>query len=138
MSELARAITIARNLHYGQVDKNGNPYIDHPLRVLDHVRDMDEDTCCAAVLHDVLEDSGLEPIDLAHAYEFNDIVVSAVDALTRRDGETYMSYIDRCRANRIARIVKQADLRDNMRPSKAPGHATRQERYRKALERLLS
>lgn len=138
MSELARAITIAKDLHHGQVDKNGEPYIFHPLRVLETLREFDEDVVCSAVLHDVVEDGGIDVDSLSHAYCFNDEVVAAVDALTRRDGEPYMAYIDRCRSNRIAKLVKWADLQDNMRHSDDPGHEARQERYRKARERLLT
>lgn len=138
MTELARAITIACAAHRDQKDKNGDPYIFHILRVLDGVRDFDEDYCCAAVLHDVIEDSELDASDLGSSYEFNDTVVAAVEALTRRKDESYMDFIDRCRANKIARLVKQVDIRDNQRPSNDVGHVRRQEKYAKALQRLLS
>jgi len=138
LSELARAVTIAMNLHHGQVDKNGEPYIFHPLRVMALVRDFDEDVVCAAVLHDVVEDGGIDVESLSSVYEFNEAVTSAVDALTRRKGERYMDYIDRCRNNHIAKTVKQADLQDNSRVSNDPKHSERQKRYLAAKERLFS
>ncbi|MEG3908017.1 hypothetical protein QT979_18620 [Microcoleus sp. w2-18bC1] len=35
---LQRAIAIAAKAHDGQVDKAGNPYLDHPLFVMENVR----------------------------------------------------------------------------------------------------
>jgi hypothetical protein len=64
-------------------------------------------------------------------------VIAAVDALTRRDGETYEEFIDRLAVDPLARRVKMADLRDNMnlrriaRPT-AKDHA-RLEKYERAL-----
>jgi (p)ppGpp synthase/HD superfamily hydrolase len=66
----------------------------------------------AAVLHDVVEDCdvSLEKIEQM----FGPIIASAVDALTRREGEHYMEFIERVRGNDIARVVKLADVRDNL------------------------
>ncbi len=138
MSELAKAVTIAMNLHHGQVDKSGDPYIFHPLRVMAALRDFDDDVVCAAVLHDIVEDCDVDLDALSHAYCFNENVVSAIDALTRRDSEPYMDYVERCGKNSIARLVKLADLDDNMRHSDDPDHRSRQARYQKAKEKLLS
>jgi len=138
LSEVVRAVRIAMNVHSGQVDKNGEPYILHPLRVMASCGELGEDYACAAVLHDVLEDSELEPIDLSHSYEFNAAVVGAVDALTRRDGERYSDFIRRCAKNKIARVVKVSDIRDNMRPSCDPSATTRRQRYENALVILLN
>jgi (p)ppGpp synthase/HD superfamily hydrolase len=71
----------------------------------------------AAVLHDVVEDCGVTPSLLA--YEgFPPEVVEAVGALTRRivnaAEEPYDEFIRRAAQNPIARLVKLADLEDNM------------------------
>lgn len=136
MSEIARAVSLAMGIHHGQVDKNGEPYILHPLRVMTHCGELGEDHACAAVLHDVVEDGDIEVIDLSHAYEFSDAVVDAVDALTRRDGEQYFDFIRRCSRNNIARAVKVCDIQDNLRPSRDVGTSMRVQRYRKALDIL--
>ena len=55
-----KAITFAAHAHAGTVRKgNGQPYIFHPLEVLNLVSMMtlDDDTLCAAVLHDTVEDT---------------------------------------------------------------------------------
>lgn len=41
-------------------------------------------------------------------------LVAAVDAMTRREGETYAAFVDRAARHPIARTVKAADLRDNL------------------------
>ena len=109
MPTLERAIEIARKAHEGQVDKAGAPYIGHPLRVMDRVP---EEAKIAAVLHDVVEDSSVTLSDL-RAEGFPESVVEAVEALTKRPGETYELFILRAASNDIARTVKLADLHDN-------------------------
>lgn len=107
---LEAAISTALFAHSGQQDKGGNPYILHPLRVMASM--TGEDHQVVAVLHDVVEDSGLTIDQIAE--DFGWTVADAVGALTRREGEDYMAFIDRCARNPIARTVKLADLEDNM------------------------
>ncbi|GAU84711.1 GTP pyrophosphokinase [Bosea sp. BIWAKO-01] len=66
-----------------------------------------------AALHDVVEDSDWTLDDLRRE-GFSDAVVSAVDALTRRDGEEYLPFVRRAASHPQARFVKQADLLDNL------------------------
>ena len=55
MSSLEQAITLAVEAHRGQVDKNGAPYILHPLRVMFRLEhDLDR---MVGILHDVVEDT---------------------------------------------------------------------------------
>ena len=60
---LSMAILIATLAHEGQFDKAGKPYILHALTVL-HKVDEDEETQCAAVMHDVIEDCSGKVIHL--------------------------------------------------------------------------
>ena len=55
MSTLERAIEIATEAHRGQVDKAGNDYIQHPLRVMEAGKTTNEKI--VGVLHDVVEDT---------------------------------------------------------------------------------
>lgn len=129
------AINIAVRAHRFQVDKGGNPYILHPLRVM--LRMSDDASMVAAVLHDVIEDGGLTLFDLE---KFGPEVVAAVDALTRRSGETYDVYIGRISLNWIATRVKLADLEDNCDLSRIPEPTERdmerRKKYLAAIERL--
>ena len=111
MSTLDRAIEIASSAHAGQVDKAGQPYIFHPIRVMNRV-DAEYEKM-AAVLHDVVEDT---PITLANLERegFPDEVLQAIDALTKRAGETRFEAAMRAAANPIARVVKLADNAENM------------------------
>ena len=55
MSTLERAIEIAREAHRGQVDRAGEEYIGHAMRVMEASRTVEEKM--VGVLHDVVEDS---------------------------------------------------------------------------------
>ena len=131
MTDLTDAISIASDAHDGQVDKAGQPYILHPIRVMLAMRN-DTDRI-VAVLHDVVEDSFYE---LVHLERFGQEVIGAIDALTRRDGENYFHYIDRLSTNSVAVRVKLADLNDNLdvRRIENPSSADidRARKYRKA------
>jgi (p)ppGpp synthase/HD superfamily hydrolase len=133
MSDLRTAVCLAFNVHEGQKDKNGEPYILHPLRVMINAGD-DDDLAIIAVLHDVVEDGDLYETanDLAR-HGFGSHIIAAVDALTRRNGEDYFDYIRRAAANSFARMVKRADLRDNLRP----GAPHLRDRYEKAIDLLF-
>lgn len=113
---LAAAIGLAAKAHADQVDKTGEPYIMHPLRVMMQVEGIEAKVI--AVLHDVVEDTGVSLNELAHR-GFPAYVVNAVDALSRPPGMDYTAYIGRMVAilgefGDTVRAVKLADLRDNM------------------------
>jgi (p)ppGpp synthase/HD superfamily hydrolase len=112
---LERAIEIAAQVHTGQVDKAGQPYILHPLRLMLAVSSTE--ARMAAVLHDVVEDTTVT-LDELRAAGFPATVLEAVEALTKREGEDYEAFIRRVAPNPIAREVKLADLRDNSDPSR--------------------
>jgi len=109
-----KAMQIAFNAHNGQVDKTGLPYIYHPIAV---AMQMDnEDEFCAAILHDVVEDSDMTLDDLRTA-GFPENVVEAVGLVTDdndiKSDESYTAYLMRIKQNPIAMKVKLADLMHN-------------------------
>src|SRR4051794_16652162 len=116
MATIEKALQIAARAHEGQEDKDGRPYILHPLRVMGAVEG--ETAQVVAVLHDVVEDTAITVDDLRRE-GFGEEVLSAVACLTHRKGEPYADYVVRCRGDEIARRVKLADLEDNARPSRA-------------------
>lgn len=134
---LERAIVIACGAHEGQLDKAGEPYILHPLRLMLHM--ATEAERIAAVLHDVVEDSQVTTEDLI-AEGFAREIVHAVDALSRRKGEDYMEFVRRASEDPIARRVKQADLEDNLDLTRirrlTDRDLERAHRYHRALEIL--
>lgn len=132
MSQLERAVEIAEAAHRGQVEKNGTPYIEHCHRVAQAVETRDEKI--VAYLHDTLEKGhGWSPERLLEA-GFSRSVVSAVEALTRRAGETERDFVQRAASNKLARPVKVADLRDNLLQARETGSST--DRYEEGLRML--
>jgi (p)ppGpp synthase/HD superfamily hydrolase len=132
---LTRAIEIAAQVHRGQTDKSGVPYIRHALKVMEMAEkrclvlgmdgDLLESAMCVAVLHDAIEDFAGTPIErgvMLHAIEELGNNVSVTLAyMTKEKGEDYLgSYIERVAQNTIARIVKICDLTHNMDPRRLP------------------
>ena len=138
MATLERAIAIAASAHAGQTDKAGEPYILHPLRVMLRMRSPEERM--AAVLHDVVEDTevSLESLLLEG---FSPGVIAAVEALTKRPGESRLQAAERAAGNVIARQVKLADNAENMDLSRIPFPTERDyarvEEYKAVREVLL-
>jgi (p)ppGpp synthase/HD superfamily hydrolase len=134
---LAHAIRIAAEAHEGQVDKAGQPYILHVMRVMFGCTSPEAQV--AAALHDVVEDTDWTLDDLRRE-GFTETVVQTVDALTRREGEEYFEFARRAAATPLGREVKRADLLDNMdirriaNPSEKDWE--RLKRYRKALDMI--
>lgn len=104
------AMAICFDTHKNQFDKSGLPYVFHPFHLAEQMETEYE--VCAALLHDVIEDSNHTPGELSQA-GFPDEVVRAVRALTRDPHMHYLDYVARLRQNPIARRVKLADLAHN-------------------------
>ena len=140
------ALQIATRAHKGQVDKLGNDYILHPVRIAAQFSD-DADARIVALLHDVIEDTIGKPLgervtedDLRKL--FTSTIVDAVVAITHTKEESRQTYYDRVKANHLALKVKLADLADNVnRLDQLTDEATRQrltEKYRFAEQCLTN
>ena len=112
-----RAMNLAYHAHHGQVDKAGVPYIFHPLHLAETMED--EYTCCAALLHDTVEDTDVTLEQLSA--EFPAEVVDAVRLLTHDPKTDYYDYVRAIRGNPIAMKVKLADLAHNSDQSRCAG-----------------
>jgi (p)ppGpp synthase/HD superfamily hydrolase len=110
-----RAIMIATKTHAGQQDKAGAPYLLHVLRVMMRLNNMDEKI--VALLHDVVEDSEVTFEELANE-GFPKKILKAVELLTKTENKPYEDYIQEIKKNELARVVKLADLKDNMNISR--------------------
>lgn len=108
---LERAIRLATKAHKGQVDRFGQPYILHVLRVITHARDPEERLLAA--LHDVLERSTIT-VDELREKGFPESVLTALVHISRDPQEDYEAYIDRVARNPLAVRVKVIDLADKM------------------------
>ncbi|WP_279380065.1 hypothetical protein [Sporosalibacterium faouarense] len=134
---LEKAILIATKAHNGQLDKGGQPYILHPLRVMQSCNSDLEKTC--AILHDVIEDTNISLNELREE-GFSEEVLVILDLLTKKEEEDYSTFIDRISTNETACRVKIADLQDNMNLSRIKSSIMedkkRVEKYMDAFERL--
>ncbi len=130
VATIEKALQIAAKAHEGQKDKEGLPYILHPLRVMMGVEG--EEARIVAVLHDVIEDTPVTADDLRQA-GFGEGVVAAVLCVTHRKDESYADYVVRCKGNEVARRVKLADLEDNSRLSRT---ILRPQRFESDVARL--
>lgn len=108
---LDKAIELAIKYHQGQKDKGGNPYILHPLHVMNNVRTEKEKI--VAILHDVIEDSTYTFEDLKKD-EFSSDIIEALVFLTHDKNTDYFDYIKKIKRNKLARNVKLEDLKHNL------------------------
>jgi len=138
-----KAMRVAYDAHSGQVDKTGLPYIYHPIAV---AMQMDtEDEFCAAILHDVIEDSDMT-IDDLRAAGFPESVVEAVGLVTDdnsiKSDESYIAYLMAIKQNPLATKVKLADLMHNSNRSRVDENQIdetmliRWDRYHNAIKLL--
>ena len=83
LSKIISAYEFAAKAHEGQVRSSGKPYITHPLAVAYTLLElgMDTDTICAALLHDVVEDTDATLDDLKK--RFGQDVALLVDGVTK-------------------------------------------------------
>lgn len=109
---LDQAILIATKAHQNQVDKAGKPYILHPIRVM--IKMKDTISQIVAVLHDVLEDCPDYDEGSLRQEGFSSEIIEALSVLNRDNYPDYQTYICNVVKNPIARIVKIADLEDNI------------------------
>ena len=104
-----KAMRIAYTAHHGQLDYNGIPYIFHPIHLAEQMDD--EISCCAALLHDVVEDTDVTMEDLAR--EFPAEVIEVLKLLTHDDDVPYFDYVREIKKHPVAKKVKLADLAHN-------------------------
>lgn len=138
MADLEFAIQYATRAHLGQMGRDGQPYILHPLRVM--LRLASETERIVAMLHDVVEKTTTTLDDLRRA-GFADEVVAAVDTLTRREGESYEDLVNRAAAGALTRAVKLADVQDHLdlrhNGPVTPDDVERLDRAHRAWHRLI-
>ncbi len=127
------ALNLAVVAHNGQMDKGGEPYIFHSIRVANKCSNIEEKI--VAYLHDVIEDTNISSDDLL-SQGFPQKIVEAVVSVTKKRGENYEDFIKRCGSNPIGRQVKLRDLEDNMDMSRLKmikeEDAARLNKYREA------
>ena len=136
------AMKTAYKAHHGQFDKNGVPYIFHPIHLAEQM--TDEYTTCAALLHDVIEDTSVTAEELEKVFPKE--VTEALKLLTHDKSVDYFEYVEKISTDPVAKAVKIADLKHNSDMSRdidekqrtAPENLKRLEKYKKALNILTN
>ena len=91
-------------------DANGNPYIDHAMRVMSKM-DTEEEKIIA-VLHDVVEDTEMTLHELQEE-GFSRTVLDTIGMLTKKPDMKYFDYIEDIHSSELASKVKIAEIEDN-------------------------
>ena len=140
MSTLERAIEIAREAHRGQVDRAGEEYIGHAMRVMEAGKTLEEKI--VGVLHDVVEDSKEWSFERLEQEGFAPEIIEALRCVTKLSAEEpYDKFIARVKGNPLAVAVKLNDLTDNMDIRRLPylsdKDVKRLKKYLKAYKQLM-
>jgi len=104
-----KAMNFAYQAHQGQTDRSGVPYIFHPIHLAEQMDD--EISTCAALLHDVLEDTQVTADQLRASFPGE--ITEIVELLTHDHRESYFDYVARVAKHPVARKIKIADLNHN-------------------------
>lgn len=110
--KVKRAYELAYNAHKEQKRKSGTPYITHPVAVAGIVVSMqlDTDSVCAALLHDVVEDTSYTKETIKE--NFGDQVALLVDGVTKLDKISFNSKEERDMINlRKMFLAMTSDIR---------------------------
>jgi len=91
LNRIRTAFELARKAHGTQLRKDGNEFVTHPLAAAEIVMEigLDEDSICAALLHDCVEDTEMTLEDIEK--EFGKDVAAIVDGVTKLTRVTYTS-----------------------------------------------
>lgn len=141
---IGRAFNFAQNAHDGQKRKNGEPFFQHPTQVALILSEfnLDAPTIAAALLHDVVEDTGVTENEIKK--EFGEEVAFLVSGVTKLEKISYSSserHIENLRKMILAMakdlrviLIKLADRLHNMQTLAALPLAQQQKIARETME----
>jgi GTP diphosphokinase / guanosine-3',5'-bis(diphosphate) 3'-diphosphatase len=125
-AHVKRAYYFAEQAHFGQLRRSGEAYVTHPLAVANILADMhmDHQSLMAAMLHDVIEDTGIPKSAIGE--QFGPTVAELVDGVSKLTQMEFESLEEKQAENfqkmalAMARdirviLVKLADRLHNMR-----------------------
>ena len=142
---ILKAYEYAKEHHEGQFRKSGEPYITHPVEVAHIVTslELDDDAICAALLHDVVEDTDVTRGDIVR--EFGEEIADLVDGVTKlgkiahyldkeeEQVENYRKFFMAMAKDIRVLMIKLADRLHNMRTLK---HLSDDRKYAIAKETM--
>jgi len=131
ISTQAQALSLCRQIHANQIDRDGMPHFAHCMRVAQ--RFSENDLTIIALLHDAVEDTTIGFYPIAETFGLK--IATRVLALTHGENEGWEHYIDRVMKYPESILVKIADIEDNM--NRADEKFLRKlDRYQYTLNRL--
>jgi (p)ppGpp synthase/HD superfamily hydrolase len=138
LARLDSAVEFAARQHRDQTRPAGEPYLEHLLETLDVLVEgvglTDPDVLCAAVLHDVVEDTACTRAEVSE--RFGDRVVNLVDWVTKPEAADsdreharaeYLARLRRAPADAI--LIKLADRLSNVQRLETHPRAAKQQSY---------
>ena len=127
VDRIERAYHFSEKCHLGQMRQSGDPYITHPLAVANILADMrmDHESLMAALLHDVIEDTGVTKGQISR--RFGRTVADLVDGVSKlgevasasraeQQAESFQKMTLAMSRDIRVMLVKLADRLHNMRP----------------------
>lgn len=112
--EFSEMLLLIARVHKDQVDKQGEPYTRHLLKVAHWLRSDDHQLMAIALGHDVIEDHGKTvTYSLLRDMGFSGRVMQGIRCLTKVPGESLEEYKIKVKSNRDSVLVKMQDLRHN-------------------------
>jgi GTP diphosphokinase / guanosine-3',5'-bis(diphosphate) 3'-diphosphatase len=134
MDNLGLAISITAQAFEKVLDKGGQPYILHCLRVMNNSQG-DISVKCAAVMHDLVEDTDWT-FEKLTALGFSDKTIGLLHLLTHQKETPYDDYIKAISVSKEATEIKKRDLEDNSNITRIKGARKkdfdRMEKYHRA------
>ncbi|KPK13761.1 MAG: GTP pyrophosphokinase [Myxococcales bacterium SG8_38] len=140
-----KAYVYSARMHEGQIRKSGDAYFTHPVKVADIIADMrlDASSVCAALLHDVVEDCGIDLSEVEAV--FGEEVAFLVDGVTKlgkvnfasredRQAESFRKMVVAMARDIRVLLVKLADRLDNMRTLEHMSPSAQERIARETLE----
>jgi (p)ppGpp synthase/HD superfamily hydrolase len=141
MQKLALAIAIKAEAFNNKLDKGGQPYILHCLRVMNNTQG-DECTKCAAIMHDLVEDCEEWSFTKLVSLGFSDKTMRLMYLITHIKSTPYDEYIKAISVDKDATEIKLRDLEDNSNITRLKGlrkkDFDRLEKYHRAYTYLKS
>ena len=145
---IERACDVAARCHEGQLRLSGDPYITHPVAVatilagLDDIAELDDQTLCAAVLHDTVEDTPYTMAALRREFGARTAAmvaeVTALDRLGRRPARNPAQVLTTITsADTRVVAVKLADRLHNMQTMQFMPQAKQLRKAREVLDTFL-
>lgn len=107
------SLELAQFAHRNQFDKNNIPYMYHIYGVWNRLSYYEYETQALGILHDIVEDTEFTLYVLEHLGYSIDFII-ALESVSRKKDEKYTDFIQRAKHHPRGRIVKEADLQDNL------------------------